>query len=374
MSRLGQLIAAIGGGGLMMLMSSCRTVGVNDRVPMDFEKPVEQSIVFLIHGDADYLYHGADGSAFQADEEALTEALRVARQNPAAEVFIFHERPLKRRLFLFPRHDGTFYYFRGGKRVTNETYRRGKRDSRLGPEVAYYRAYRSVQRTSPVRMFVYMGHEIPEMEGVPYDASRRKGVFSVDHFTRALAGFTSDTGPVDLMVLSACYSGTPHTIGAMAPFAQTVVASPDNLHLSHLDLEPLERLDLKLGRAETASAGAAAGTPSASAVPDFARGFARTSFDRLTDDVQTVVTVAVYDMDRVQAYTDRVAPAYDSTLAALQDVAPARLEHVDCADTGEFALQDVSEGVDVLYRAPRFGRRADRVTHSGWQCRQNTSR
>ncbi len=366
MSRLSQLIGAVGGSLLIVLVSSCRTVGVNEPAPVDFQGPVDQSIVFLIHGDADYLYHGADGTAFQADEEAMKEALRVGERNPKAEVFIFHERPRKRRLFLFPRNDGTFYYFRAGKLVAEETYRRGQGDSRLDPEVAFYHTYRSKQHTPPVRMLVYMGHEIPEMDNVPYDASRRKGEFSVDHFSRGMAGLTAGTGPFDLLVLSACYSGTPHSIGAMIPFAKSIVASPDNLHLSHLDLAPLERLDLKLGQEE--------GGESVNAVSDFARDFARASFDRLSDEIQTVVTVAVYDTDRVRSYMDWVAPAYDSTLAALQEVAPARLEHVDCVDIGRFTLPEMSEGVDMLYRAPRFGRRADRAVHSGWQCWQEVVR
>src|SRR5512143_1930391 len=60
------------------------------------------SIVCVVHGDGDYLYHDTDGNAYSADEEALAEAQRVAERNPRAEVFIFHQRPRRRFMFLFP--------------------------------------------------------------------------------------------------------------------------------------------------------------------------------------------------------------------------------------------------------------------------------
>ena len=72
------------------------------------------SIVCVIHGDGDYLYHDTDGNEYAADEEALAAAKRVAQQNPHAEVFIFHQRPRRHFLFLFPLRDGEFYYYRNG--------------------------------------------------------------------------------------------------------------------------------------------------------------------------------------------------------------------------------------------------------------------
>ena len=47
------------------------------------------SVIFIIHGDGNYLYHDSRGNAHRADEEALIEATMVAEQNPQAEVFIF---------------------------------------------------------------------------------------------------------------------------------------------------------------------------------------------------------------------------------------------------------------------------------------------
>lgn len=331
---------------LPLLLSACQSVGV----PMVDRGPVDQSIVFLIHGDADYLFHDSDGVAHLADVEALEKAKRVGMRNPNAEVFIFHQRPRKRLLFLFPRDDGTFYHFRGGVLLAEETYKRGMGPAWLEAELDYYRRLRSA---SAVNMLVYMGHEIPEMNGVQYHASRRNGAFSMGDFSRGMAGLTAQSGPFDLMVLSTCYNGTPYSVRAMAPFTEHLVASPDNLHLSHLDLKPLERLDVTLEQ---------------EGISWLATHFARASFERLANDLQTVVTVAVYDMDRVRAYIHDVAPAYGRTLTSLKDVPPARLEHVDCAEIGPMVRPGMSDGVDVFYRPPRFGRGTDVASHSGWQC------
>ena len=93
------------------------------------------------------------------------------------------------------------------------------------------------------------------------------------------------------MILSTCFGGTPYTIGALGTFARYIIASPDNLHLSYFDFHSLERLDLSVRDGD---------------VPAFAKQFAHQAFDRLTGDIQTAVSVAVYDVDRVQEYVHSV--------------------------------------------------------------------
>lgn len=101
-----------------MVLSSCSA-----GLPMQREIPgaelgamrVSYSIVCVIHGDGDYLYHDTTGNEYRADEEALAGALRVAEENPNAEVFIFHQQPRRRFLFLFPLPDGEFHYYRNGR-------------------------------------------------------------------------------------------------------------------------------------------------------------------------------------------------------------------------------------------------------------------
>ena len=77
------------------------------------------SIVFIIHGDGDYVYHDTSGNEYEADEEALAGVKMVAQQNPNAEVFIFHQRPRRHFLFLFPLRDGDFYYYRNGRLIAD---------------------------------------------------------------------------------------------------------------------------------------------------------------------------------------------------------------------------------------------------------------
>ncbi len=106
--------------------------------------PVRYSIVCIIHGDGDYLYHDTRGKEHRADEEALAAARTVAKQNPEAEVFIFHERPRKRLLWLFSlRHDGKCYYYRNGRLAAEESYRRDEGRERFEPEVKLHDRFRA---------------------------------------------------------------------------------------------------------------------------------------------------------------------------------------------------------------------------------------
>ena len=107
------------------------------------------SIVCVIHGDGDYLFHDTSGNEYKADEEALAGAKRVAEENPHAEVFIFHQRPRRHLLFLVPLRDGEFYYYRSGRLIANESYWRDQELSRLEPEVELYRRFRAGQSARP---------------------------------------------------------------------------------------------------------------------------------------------------------------------------------------------------------------------------------
>jgi len=77
---------------------------------------------------------------------------------------------------------------------------------------------------------------------------------------------------------------------------------------------------------------------------------------------------AVYDVDRVQGYLHAVDRVYDHTLTTLKGQSPGFFEHHDCAEDAAYALPEMSEGVDVFYRPPRFGRLKHKQNHSGWEC------
>lgn len=315
--------------------------------------PPRYSLVCIIHGDGDYFYHDTDGNAHKADEVTLEKAIKVAQRNTRTEVFIFHEKRRTRFMFIFPRRDGTFYYYRNGNLIAKESYWRDQGESRFDPETELYNRFRAEGSPKPVSMFLYFGHEIPEFDGKGYDASYGNRAFTIADLAEGLEGFAQDSTKVDLVVLSTCYNGTPYTMKALAPLARYVIASPDNLHLSYFDLSPFERLDIGLRDED---------------VFGFAKKFARHAFDRLTEELQTAVTVVVYDMEIVLPFTRSVAGVYEQTLNSLNGMAPGSIERCDCAEDSAYAMPGMKKGVTVLYRAPRFGRMKNKKSHSGWEC------
>jgi hypothetical protein len=310
------------------------------------------SLVFIIHGDGDYLYHNTAGEARRADEDILARAQVIARKLPNAEVTIFHEIARRHVLFLVPRHDGRAFYYRQGKLLAKASYWRDQGNSRFAPEASLYAKFADAQSPSPVRLFLYFGHELPELNVQGYDASYPDRRVTVGDLAEGLSTFAGASGTLDLVVLGTCFGGTPHTIDAIAPYARTIIASPGDLHLSYFDLEPLATLDIKRDDGEVAA---------------FADRFARNAFDRLTREVQTAVSVVVYDASKTNSFRASVAAAYDSTLA-MANAMPASADHCDCAEDSSYARPGMSSGLTVLYRAPRFGRMKNEQHHSGWEC------
>lgn len=315
--------------------------------------PINYAVVCIIHGDGGYLYHDPDGNDYRADEVALSGALKVAQENSQAEVFIFHQKRRRRILFLFPRHDGEFYYYRYGRLLAHESYWREGRGARFDPEIAIYHRFRAREGARPLRLFLYFGHESPEMGGRGYDASHRNRAFTVHDLADGLKHLRPDSSRFDLAVLSTCFNGTPYTISALTPHARYILASPGNLHLSYFDLRPFERLDVGLRDGNISA---------------FAKECARTSFERLSEDIQTEITVAVYDVDRAQEYVQSIDSVYDHALSTLQTENVRFMDHCDCAEDSVYVRPAMSEGVDVLFRAARFGRAANKQSHSGWEC------
>jgi hypothetical protein len=351
------LLAGIGGVVLMLFLFSCSSLPLTQRGILPGEESalsLRYSMVFIIHGDSDYLYHDPQSNARRADQEAFLAATKVAERNPQAEVFIFHERARRHTLVLFPHRDGKFYYYRNGQLLAQESYWRDQGEARFDPEVTLYHRFHMGAQPQAVRFFFYFGHEIPEFGGTGYDASYSQRTFTVPDLADGLKQIASDdSSKFDLLVLSTCFNGTPHTITALAPYARTIIASPDNLHLSYFDLQPFEQLEVGLQDGNVAG---------------FAKKFAQQAFDRLTEDIQTAVTVAIYDVDRVQGYIDSVESVYNQALTSLAGLTTGSIKHCDCADDPVYVLPGMSEGVEVLYRPPRFGRSKQKQIHSGWEC------
>jgi Clostripain family len=341
----------------VLLLLSCSTVRLPSDVTMPvgiIATPVRYSIVFVIHGDGNYRYHDTRGGSHRADDMALDSAREIAMLNPDAEVFIFHEqrRPgfLKR---IFSRHDATFYYYRYGRLLAFESYRRLRTSERFDAAAALHERFQAPRAADQTRIFFFLGHEIPEYRGAGYDASHPRTSFTVDDLAGGLMRWSRTSSRFDLLVLATCYGGTPHTVATLSPYARFIVASPENLHLAYYDLQPFQHLSLGQSTED---------------VGDFAVRFAEHAFLRLSDDVQTAVTVALYDVERVASYVTAVGSAYRLALADSARTADSLAVPIDCAESA-FAWPGMRDGVTLFYRPAQFGRARSKKDHSGWVCR-----
>lgn len=327
-------------------------VTVPDRMQgeADPSGPIQQRIVVVVHGDASYLYHDGEGRAHQADAETLREAFAAARAMPAAEVFVFHQRPKDKLFGLFSRDDGTFYHFRGGTLLHQTTYDQN-RSVPLAVEAELLWDQRPVPLDSnALTAALYYGHAIPEGARPGYHRSRPDVSFGIDGLARGLGRLAGpEESAFDAVVLSTCDGGTPHTLAALAPHVRYLLASPGDLHLSFVDADLLGAVD-------------------STADPDqWTRRLAGHAFDRLTARVTTAVTLATYDVDRVaptaRRMTRKVRP--DTSTA------PAGARHVDCREM--LSTRVDTTGVRTWDRPARFGPQSNRVPHSGWGCTRRTT-
>lgn len=344
--------------GLMGLaLMSCATdspLQTSNRAEMS-GRPVLYSLLFLVHGDGDYIYHDSSGNEHRADKDALEEAQTIARKNSDAEVFIFYQRPKRHFAFFFPLHDGEFFYYRNGELITDELYWRTHGGAYLEPEADLYDRYRTRNSSAPFTMLLYFGHEIPESNGEGYDASAPDRTFTIHDLAGGLQKITRDSLKFDVMVLSTCYGGTPCTVGILGSFARYIIASPENLHLSYFDVTALEQLDVNLSGNDGHA---------------LSEKIAEQSFYHLTENVQTSVSVVVYETDKVKDYVRLVHGMYDHLLNAKTNETMEEFEYCDCAEIPDFVLPSMENGVEVWYRPANFGRLSQKKHHSGWECRK----
>ena len=157
--------------GLAALLSSCSTMPSPNDAMEDHGAPPLHSIVFFVHGDANYTYHDARGKVRRADEVLVAEARNIAADNPQAEVHIFHQIERRHFLFVFPRRDGRSYHYRNGHLVGKTSYWRDEGPSRLAPEIRILAERAGPDPVAGTRTLLYFGHELPEFHGAGYDAS-----------------------------------------------------------------------------------------------------------------------------------------------------------------------------------------------------------
>jgi hypothetical protein len=272
----------------------------------------------------------------------LERARTAAARNPQAEVFVFHQHGRRGPA----RGNGTLEHYRNGALVSKAGYRRST--GGLDPEVELYRRLTTAGGPGARRLFLYFGHQIPELPQPRYHESIPRAPLGLQQFADGVAGFLGPGQRFDLAVLSTCNNGTPTMVTVLAPSARYLVASPADLHLSHLPTAALDHLELR----EPLDAGL------------LAREMAVAAFGELTERVSTIVTVSVYDVDLLAPRIPEAAAELRARLAS----AGRPLELCDCAEDPRLAWLAGVEGITIHYRPPRFGRERDKASHSGLEC------
>jgi hypothetical protein len=336
------------------LLGGCaHSQGTIDQVSPVSSDNVQYSVIYYIHGDADYLYHSSNGTSVQADEKALSTAMDIAEKAKLGEVFIFHQLPQKRFLGLFPRKSSRLYYYRNGYKVREDKYS-DKDDPFLMKEAHLYNAYTSktAEKNLPA-YFLYYGHEIPNDGGKNYHRTLPNIQVNTESFSNGMQHFLLNSNEkFSLVVLSTCDNGTPAMVKNIQPLTHVLLASPQNLHLSYIDSDSLGLLESDPKTLPLSIAG----------------GMADQTFNRLAERIYTTITLSVYDLDVVGTYVDTLNTLNTTYYEALEY--PISFEaNVDCVQLPYFDPQRFSPGVKTWYQPARFGRKEMMKTPSGWGCK-----
>lgn len=334
-----------------ILFTSCHSTGqVTQPDNADSDQSVAYSVVMVIHGDSDYLYH-QNGKAYRADEEVLKNAISVAEEANSGEFFIFHQKPQRKILWMFSRDNRQLYHYKNGKLINRKRYQVEDHITPLQPEGDLYQKYASRPGGADSNYFFYFGHEIPLYGETGYHRSYSSINFSLTSFTEAVDQFTSGALPkFSLIALSTCNNGSPDMVTQLSTKTDYLLASSQNLHLSHFDLSALTLLEN-----ENARTGDTIG-----------REIANKTYQRLSETTQTSVTLSLYSMNELDDYLNSIYAGYQEYLRGKDRFAS---ENRDCRAIDELNLTGLSNGVDKWYRAPQFGPRSGVDSHSGWGCK-----
>lgn len=321
--------------------------------PSNKSNSVEYTITYYIHADANYLFHDPNGQPVRTNSQVLETALEVAENARSGEVFIFYQKPEKKILGLFPRKNSMFYHYTNGEKTTQVKYRHpDENEGFLTTEAQLFNKYHFHGRDqNQQNYFLYFGHEIPNDEGTNYHQTLPNLRVNNSSFAEGIQFFLlTDQEKFDLVVLSTCNNGTPAMAYSLAPVANHLLASPQNLHLSHIDTGGLRLLE---DDPETPP-------------QKVAHSLADSTFKRLKKKIETTITLAEYDLESVGRYINDL---YNRT-NAYQDstrINPYR-ENVDCRNFSFFDAEKYTQGIETWYRPSRFGSTAP-ARHSGWGCK-----
>jgi hypothetical protein len=154
-----------------------------------------------------------------------------------------------------------------------------KNEAFLATEAQLMNQFRAQNRTDKHQSyFLYFGHEIPMESNIAYHHTLRQIDVNLTSFAKGIQNFLiSDEERFDLVVLSTCNNGTPAMAELLMPFTDVILASPQNLHLSHFDSDKMNLLE---SDPDT--------TPK-----QIARSMAEQTYQRLDTTIHTTITLAI---------------------------------------------------------------------------------
>lgn len=318
------------------------------------ERDVNYSVIYYIHADSDYLYHDSEGNSVRENSGVLATAINVGEEALSGEVFIFHQRPERKTLGLFPRRSSRFFHYRNGQLIHQIKYRhQDKKEAFLATEAVLLNQYRNYHRTDKHQnFFLYFGHEIPSENGKGYHRTLPAIDVNTLSFTKGVQNLLlSDEDRFSLAVLSTCNNGTPAMAKHLMPFTYALLASPQNLHLSHIDSESMALLEKEPGISPF----------------QLGRTMAEKTFERLTETVHTTITLGLYDLKNVESYIHSLTS--NITVAKTNDRFAQFQDNVDCTEIYPAQPEFYRRGVETWYKPARFGRQSAQITYSGWGCK-----
>lgn len=312
------------------------------------QRPAETrySLVYVIHADANYTYH-LKGERRKADLDVLNKAIETGRKAKYGEVFIFHQKPENKLLFFIPKRDRHFYHYRNGELIGGNSY--SPRNGGLKAEAEIYKQKRA--KSNSRNVFLYFGHEIPTgTQNLVYHQSQPSQHFNARIFADGLKMFDEY---FELTVLSTCNNGNPLMVDQLTGVTDFLVASPQNLHLSHLTDQPLNQLETN---------------PDITS-EELARHMAKDSFERLSSFLRTAVTVAVYNLNLTENYIDSLAEGYRNHLNNISQTS-LFVNNTDCERLPGFKNPLPQDGVTLHHQPAMFGTNSTVEKFSGWGCKQ----
>ena len=343
----------------IILMGCSSTSKLSQTVPNEKTVNVDYSIIYYIHADSDYVYYDTNGQRKQDNEEVLQTAIEVAENAKSGEIFVFYQRPENRILGLFSRKKSRLYHYLNGEKIAETNYRHtDKNEAFLTEEGRLFNLHRSQTRrlnrhfTESQSYFLYFGHEIPLSNGESYHSTLPNISVNIKSFTEGLRNFLQpEDQRFNMILLSTCNNGSPIMAEHLLLLTDVMLASPQNLHLSHINSEKMGLLETSPGISST----------------QLAHNMADHTFKRLNLEIQSTITLSVFDFDVVQLNQKELFTFSKShqPKSSIMDFS----DNIDCSHIASFDVDTFGRGVKTWYKSAKFGRRSSTNIHSGWGCK-----